>query len=58
MPELPLHVRSGTELAAQLRRREVTAVEVAEACLARIAEVNPRLNAVVCLADDALDQAS
>jgi amidase len=32
-------------------------VEVVEACLARIAEVNPRINAVVRLADDALDRA-
>ncbi len=38
-------------------RREVSTVEVVEACLARIAEVNPSLNAVVQLADDALDRA-
>jgi len=32
-------------------------VEVVEACLARIEAVNPRINAVVAFADDALDRA-
>jgi len=36
----------------------VSSVEVTEACLRRIAEVNPRLNAVVRPADDALDLAN
>ncbi len=57
MTGLPLHFRSATDLAAQLRRREVSSVEVVEACLDRIAEVNPGLNAVVRLADDAIDRA-
>ncbi|MFL5770674.1 MAG: amidase [Chloroflexota bacterium] len=40
-----------------MRTREVSSVEVVEACLARIAEVNPSINAVVAFADDALDGA-
>ena len=46
-----------TELAARIRDRELSPVEVVEAHLARIEEVNPQLNAVVCLADDAVDRA-
>jgi ferritin-like metal-binding protein YciE len=48
---------SATWLAAAVRTREVTSVEVVDACLARIAEVNPSLNSVVRLADDARDRA-
>jgi amidase len=57
MTDEPLCFRSATRLAAAIREREVSAVEVVEACLERIAEVNPRLNAIVRLAPDALDQA-
>ena len=57
MDELPLHYRSATELGGLIRRREVSSVEVVNACLARISEVNPRVNAVVRLADDALARA-
>src|SRR5690242_12583048 len=46
-----------TRLAALIRDREVSSVEAVTACLDRIAEVNPRLNAVVSLAPDALEQA-
>jgi amidase len=53
----PLCFRSATEIAGLILRREASSVEVVEACLARIAEVNPRLNAVVRLADDAVDRA-
>jgi amidase len=53
----PLWSRSATWLAAAIAAREVTSTEIVEACLARIAEVNPRINAVVRLADDALDRA-
>lgn len=53
-----LHDRSATWLAAAIRRRDVSSVEVVEACLGRIVEVNPRLNAVVRLADDAVDLAT
>lgn len=46
--------RSAGELAALIARGEVSSSEVVEAHLARIAEVNPRLNAVVrVLADEA-----
>jgi aspartyl-tRNA(Asn)/glutamyl-tRNA(Gln) amidotransferase subunit A len=35
------------EASARVARREISAVELTEACLARIAQVNPRLNAFV-----------
>ncbi len=41
--------RSATELAAAIRRREVSCVEVVQAHLARIEAVNPLLNAIVTL---------
>ncbi|HVF51517.1 MAG TPA: amidase [Pyrinomonadaceae bacterium] len=43
-----------TKLAALMRAREVSPVEVMEAHLRRIEELNPRLNAIVTLAPDAL----
>jgi amidase len=49
--------RSATDLARAIRDREMTSVEVVEACLERIATVNPAINAVVQLAPDALDRA-
>ena len=48
---------STTWLAAAVRSRSVSSVELVDAYLARIEQVNPRLNAVVQLADDARDQA-
>ena len=46
--------RTAGELAGMIARGEVSSAEVVEAHLARIAEVNPRLNAVVrVLADEA-----
>jgi amidase len=48
---------SATALAAMIRSREVSSVEIVTACLTRIEAVNPRLNAVVRLADNALAQA-
>lgn len=57
MTEQRLCFRSATALAGLIRAGEVSSVEVVGACLARIAEVNPRINAVVRLADDALDRA-
>ena len=48
---------SVTELASAIARRELSALEAVDACLARIEEVNPRLNAVVALAADARDRA-
>src|SRR6266576_1341344 len=41
--------RSATELAAAIRRRELSCLEVMEAHLARIEAVNPLLNAIVTL---------
>lgn len=49
----PLTHLSATQLLEHLRRRELSAVEVVEAHLARIAAVNPALNAVVQLTADA-----
>jgi Asp-tRNA(Asn)/Glu-tRNA(Gln) amidotransferase A subunit family amidase len=48
---------SAAELAGRIRARAVSPVEVAEAHLRRIERLNPRLNAVVTLAPDALEQA-
>ena len=48
---------SAARLAAMIRRREVSPVEVVEAYLRRIERVNPRLNAVVALAPDAVERA-
>ena len=45
----PLHYSSATALAAAIREGRISSAEVVEACLARIEEVNPALNAVVQL---------
>ncbi|HJP32915.1 MAG TPA: amidase [Candidatus Latescibacteria bacterium] len=56
--EPSLIYRTATDLAGAIRRREVTAVEVVEAHLARIEATNGTLNAVVTLcAEQALDRA-
>ena len=49
--------KSATELAEGIRTREFSSLEVVDACLARIEAVNPRLNAVVHLADGARERA-
>ena len=41
-----------TDLAHNIRTGQASAREATEACLARLHEVNPRLNAVVRLMDD------
>jgi amidase len=46
-----------TELRRLVASREVSPVEVAEACLARLERCNPALNAVVTLNERALDEA-
>ena len=68
LPPAPARYRSGVPdelcfasaswLAAAIRRGDVSAREVVDACLARIEQVNPRLNAVVRLTDDARERAS
>ena len=52
-----LTTKSVTELAALIRTRAVSPVEVVEAHLNRIERINPQLNAIVTLAPDALDRA-
>src|SRR5947208_3096412 len=49
--------RSATELARLVAKREVSPVEVVEACLARVERYNPLINAVVTLNPRALDDA-
>ena len=44
-------------IAAMIRKREVSPVEVVEAHIERIAELNPELNAIVTLAPDVLERA-
>src|SRR4051812_40355395 len=48
---------SATWLAGAIRARRVSPLDVVEACLRRIEDVNPRLNAVVRLAADARERA-
>ena len=49
---------SATSIARAIREKEVSAVEIVEAHLRRIDEVNPKLNAVVRLASErAMDEA-
>ncbi|HEX8559946.1 MAG TPA: amidase [Pyrinomonadaceae bacterium] len=48
---------SASELARRVRAREASPVEAVEAYLRRLEELNPRLNAVVAVAPDALERA-
>jgi len=52
-----LTAQSLVTMARLIREREVSPVEIVEAHLERIAELNPTLNAVVTLAPDALERA-
>src|SRR5438552_16630382 len=52
-----LTTKSATELAALIRSRTVSPVEIVEAHLRRIERINPSLNAIITLAPDALDRA-
>jgi aspartyl-tRNA(Asn)/glutamyl-tRNA(Gln) amidotransferase subunit A len=45
--------RSALDLAAMIREKQVSPVEVTERVLARLEEINPRLNAFCCVAADA-----
>ena len=56
MPD-ELVTQSASELRRRIARRELSPVELVEATLARIAQVNPRLNAVVTLNERAMDEA-
>src|ERR1041385_3849776 len=49
--------KSATELVALIHSRAVSPVEVAEAHLKRIEEMNPSLNAIVTIPDDSIDRA-
>src|SRR5580704_4355923 len=46
-----------SRIAELIAKREVSPVEVVQAHLDRIAEVNPKVNAIVAMADGALDAA-
>jgi len=46
-----------TDMARRMRAKELSPVEVVKAHLDRISAINPKLNAIVTLADDALDKA-
>ncbi len=48
---------SATELAAKVRGKELSPVEVAQAHLERIEAINPAINAIVIPTDDVLDRA-
>jgi amidase len=48
---------SATWLAQAIRSRRISSLEAVDACLARIEAVNPRINAVVRLTDDARERA-
>ena len=48
---------SATELAASIRRKSLSPVEIAQAHLERIERLNPALNAIVFPAADPLAQA-
>src|SRR5262249_24877500 len=53
-----LHYMSIGAVSARVRAKEISPVELVNACLARIAELNPRLNAfITVLADRARQQA-
>ena len=57
MSDDPLWLEPAGRLAERIRSGEATSVAAVEACLGRIEAVNPRLNAVVAFAPDALDRA-
>ena len=54
---LDLHYCDAIELAERIRTRKVSPVEVMQAHLDRIATLNPTLNAIVTIAEDALETA-
>ncbi len=52
-----VYYADATELAEKIRTKALSPVEVVRAHLERIETVNPKINAVVTLADDAMEQA-
>ncbi len=52
-----IYYAPATQLATRIRRRELSPVEVVQAHLDRIAQLNPTLNAIVFFAEDPLEQA-
>ncbi|MEO8451333.1 MAG: amidase family protein, partial [Gemmatimonadota bacterium] len=52
LTEKNLHYASVVTIASSIRQKRVSSLEVVDACLARIAQVNPKINAVVQLAAD------
>src|SRR5688500_5487695 len=52
-----LTTKSATELVALISSRAISPVEVVDAHLRRIEQVNPALNAIVTIAEDAIDRA-
>ncbi len=52
-----LCMKSLTRLAELIRNGEVSPVEVLQACLDRIDQLNPKLNALVTIASDAMEKA-
>jgi aspartyl-tRNA(Asn)/glutamyl-tRNA(Gln) amidotransferase subunit A len=53
----PVHYQDATTLAALIRTKQVSPVEVVKAHLDRIEAVNPAINAIVSLAENALEAA-
>lgn len=51
----PIFYQDATEIAALIRKREVSPVEVMKAHLDRIETLNPTINAIVTIADHALE---
>ncbi|MCZ6474615.1 MAG: amidase [SAR324 cluster bacterium] len=60
MSDASLCFHSAVDLARMIRGKKVSAVEVMEAHLAQIARINPKVNAIVTMADEGqlLDQAA
>src|SRR5215510_3877521 len=52
-----LHYSSVRAFADAIRAKKISSEEAVKACLARIEAVNPKINAVVKMADDALARA-
>ena len=52
-----LETKSTTQLAELVRSRQASPVEIVQAHLDRIAEINPQLNAIVTLAPNVMDKA-